>query len=57
MQTHRVNDSKFGLQAGIFTHDMDKAFYAFEHLEVTLPAQLSVLQCSLRVHHCCPQDS
>jgi len=57
VQTHRVNDSKFGLQAGIFTHDMDKAFYAFEHLEVTLPAQLSVLQCSLRVHHCCPQDS
>ena len=34
---HRVNDSKFGLQAGVFTHDMDKAFYAFENLEVALP--------------------
>ncbi|CAD7696107.1 unnamed protein product [Ostreobium quekettii] len=30
----RVNDSVFGLQAGVFTHDMDKAFYAFEQLEV-----------------------
>lgn len=29
-----VNNSKFGLQAGIFTKDMDKAFYAYEHLEV-----------------------
>ena len=34
---YRVNDSKFGLQAGVFTHDMDKAFYAFEHMEVSLP--------------------
>ena len=31
---HRVNDSKYGLQAGVFTHDMDKAWYAFEHMEV-----------------------
>ena len=38
----RVNDSKFGLQAGVFTHDMDKAFYAFENLEVTLPTLLPV---------------
>ena len=30
----RVNDSKYGLQAGVFTHDMDKAWHAFEHLEV-----------------------
>ncbi len=37
----RVNDSKFGLQAGVFTHDMDKAFYAFEHMEVKLPASRS----------------
>ncbi|GMH42860.1 hypothetical protein BSKO_10779 [Bryopsis sp. KO-2023] len=29
-----VNNSVFGLQAGVFTHDMDKAFYAFENLEV-----------------------
>jgi len=40
----RVNDSKFGLQAGIFTHDMDKAFYAFEHLEVTLSVLLPILR-------------
>ena len=31
-----VNESVYGLQAGIFTHDMDKAFYAFETLEVRL---------------------
>ncbi|BDA51294.1 probable lactaldehyde dehydrogenase at C-terminar half [Coccomyxa sp. Obi] len=30
----KVNDSKYGLQAGVFTHDMDKAWHAFEHLEV-----------------------
>jgi acyl-CoA reductase-like NAD-dependent aldehyde dehydrogenase len=30
----RVNDSKYGLQAGIFSHDLDKAWYAFEHIEV-----------------------
>eukprot|EP00160_Parvularia_atlantis_P014054 Unigene3275_Nuclearia_a/m.10036 Unigene3275_Nuclearia_a/g.10036 ORF Unigene3275_Nuclearia_a/g.10036 Unigene3275_Nuclearia_a/m.10036 type:complete len:487 (+) Unigene3275_Nuclearia_a:94-1554(+) len=30
----QVNDSKFGLQAGVFTHDLNKAFYAYEHLEV-----------------------
>ena len=30
----RVNNSVFGLQAGVFTHDMDKAFYAFEQLDV-----------------------
>ena len=29
-----VNDSVFGLQAGIFTRDIHKAFYAFEELEV-----------------------
>ena len=29
-----VNDSVFGLQAGVFTKDIDKAFYAFEALEV-----------------------
>ncbi len=29
-----VNDSKFGLQAGIFTHDIEKAFYAFNHIDV-----------------------
>eukprot|EP00897_Mesotaenium_endlicherianum_P005715 jgi/Mesen1/5171/ME000257S04450 len=29
-----VNASKFGLQAGVFTHDLNKAFYAFEHLDV-----------------------
>ena len=31
---HRVNDSKYGLQSGVFTHDMDKAWYAFERLDV-----------------------
>ena len=30
----RVNDSKYGLQAGVFTHDLDKAWHAFEHMEV-----------------------
>lgn len=30
----RVNDSVFGLQAGVFTHDLDKGWYAFEKLEV-----------------------
>lgn len=30
----RVNDSKYGLQAGIFSHDLDKAWHAFEKLEV-----------------------
>jgi acyl-CoA reductase-like NAD-dependent aldehyde dehydrogenase len=30
----RVNDSRFGLQAGVFTLDVKKAFQAFETLEV-----------------------
>ncbi len=30
----KVNDSRFGLQAGIFTHDIDHAFRAFRELEV-----------------------
>ena len=30
----KVNASKFGLQAGVFTQDLQKAFYAYEHLEV-----------------------
>jgi glyceraldehyde-3-phosphate dehydrogenase (NADP+) len=29
----KVNDSRFGLQAGYFTHDLNKAQYAFEHTE------------------------
>eukprot|EP00735_Rhodelphis_limneticus_P002611 TRINITY_DN1353_c0_g1::TRINITY_DN1353_c0_g1_i1::g.20104::m.20104 TRINITY_DN1353_c0_g1::TRINITY_DN1353_c0_g1_i1::g.20104 ORF type:complete len:514 (+),score=164.96,sp/A6UVT6/LADH_META3/35.06/7e-92,Aldedh/PF00171.17/2.9e-138 TRINITY_DN1353_c0_g1_i1:64-1542(+) len=29
-----VNDSKFGLQAGVFTNNMHRAFYAFEHCDV-----------------------
>ncbi len=29
-----VNDSRYGLQAGVFTKDIDKMKYAFEHLEV-----------------------
>lgn len=29
-----VNDSDFGLQAGLFTRDMDRAFYAWNELEV-----------------------
>lgn len=29
-----VNDSAFGLQAGVFTHNLDRAFYAFNELEV-----------------------
>ena len=28
-----VNESRFGLQAGYFTHSLDKAQYAFEHTE------------------------
>jgi acyl-CoA reductase-like NAD-dependent aldehyde dehydrogenase len=30
----RVNDSDFGLQAGVFTKNLDRAHYAFEHCEV-----------------------
>ena len=30
----RVNNSQFGLQAGIFTKDIKTAFYAIDHLEV-----------------------
>lgn len=30
----KVNASDFGLQTGVFTHDMDKAFFAFEKLDV-----------------------
>ncbi|MCX7793668.1 MAG: aldehyde dehydrogenase family protein [Thermodesulfovibrionales bacterium] len=29
-----INDSAYGLQAGVFTEDIQKAFFAFEHLEV-----------------------
>mmetsp|Transcript_1503 Transcript_1503/g.4707 ORF Transcript_1503/g.4707 Transcript_1503/m.4707 type:complete len:483 (-) Transcript_1503:148-1596(-) len=29
-----VNDSDFGLQAGVFTRDINKAFYAYNHLHV-----------------------
>ncbi|MBU0552143.1 aldehyde dehydrogenase family protein [Myxococcota bacterium] len=29
-----VNDSDYGLQAGVFTADVHKSFYAFKHLEV-----------------------
>ncbi len=31
---HEVNDSQFGLQAGIFTHDLQKAMKAWDTLEV-----------------------
>jgi acyl-CoA reductase-like NAD-dependent aldehyde dehydrogenase len=30
----RVNESRFGLQAGVFTRDLDAAMYAFNELEV-----------------------
>ncbi len=30
----RINDSDFGLQCGVFTHDLREAQYAFEHLDV-----------------------
>lgn len=29
----RVNDSKFGLQCGVFTKDLNRAWYAFDHVE------------------------
>ncbi len=29
-----MNTSKFGLQAGVFTKNLDRAFYAYEHLDV-----------------------
>jgi acyl-CoA reductase-like NAD-dependent aldehyde dehydrogenase len=32
--TERVNNSKFGLQAGIFTNDIKNAFYAIDNFEV-----------------------
>eukprot|EP00250_Pteridium_aquilinum_P001226 c11433_g1_i1 orf=512-3865(-) len=31
---HEVNKSKYGLQAGVFVSDINKAFYAFEKLDV-----------------------
>ena len=30
----RIEDSRYGLQAGVFTHDVRRIFYAFEHLTV-----------------------
>lgn len=30
----RINDSDFGLQCGVFTHDLREAQYAFDHLDV-----------------------
>jgi acyl-CoA reductase-like NAD-dependent aldehyde dehydrogenase len=30
------NNTHYGLQSGIFTKDLNKAFYAFEHMEVSL---------------------
>lgn len=30
----KVNDSEFGLQAGVFSNDIQKCFYAFENMEV-----------------------
>lgn len=29
-----MNKSRYGLQAGVFTQDLDSAFYAFNELEV-----------------------
>lgn len=29
-----VNDSKFGLQCGVFTNNLEETYYAYEHLEV-----------------------
>ena len=29
-----VNSSQFGLQSGVFTRDINKAFYAYNNLEV-----------------------
>jgi acyl-CoA reductase-like NAD-dependent aldehyde dehydrogenase len=31
---HRVNNTSYGLQAGIFTKDITKVFYAYQHFEV-----------------------
>ncbi len=31
---HRVDDSPYGIHAGVFTHDIRRIAYAFEHLEV-----------------------
>lgn len=30
----KVDDSRYGLQAGVFTKDLEKAFYAYENIEV-----------------------
>lgn len=31
---HAVDDSEYGIHAGVFTHDLRRIAYAFEHLEV-----------------------
>ena len=30
----QANESRYGLQAGVFTNDLNKAFYAYEKLQV-----------------------
>jgi acyl-CoA reductase-like NAD-dependent aldehyde dehydrogenase len=35
----QANDSRYGLQAGVFTSDLNKAFYAYEKLQVRGPSR------------------
>lgn len=37
----QANESRYGLQAGVFTNDLNKAFYAYEKLQVTAVATFS----------------
>lgn len=39
----QANDSRYGLQAGVFTNDLNKAFYAYEKLQVRAVAVFYLL--------------
>ena len=51
-----VNDSKYGLQAGVFTHDLDKAWFAFEKLDVggVVVNHVPSIRVDAQVAHPCP---
>lgn len=49
-----MNDSEYGLQAGVFTKNIDQAFYAFENLHVGIYVWFGVCACVCHnfVLHC-----